>query len=583
MELNTTSSNLSIQASPKRNTRLHDLLLILAIGLVAACGLVYEYLMAHYTGRILGSVEPTIYAMIGLMIVAMGIGAFAAKWISDVFRGFAWLELSVALIGATSVLALSAVVALAYSFPEWLRTIYGVDVSVPLDGGLATVLLKFARIVPFILGFVIGLLIGMEIPLIARVRERIHARHLEHNLGTMYGADYIGAGFGAAIWILVCLKLPIIYAAVGTAAINTIVGFAFLIVYRKELRPAVALWIGHLVMAIVLVMMAAIGNEWVSRLGDTLFKDRVVYQIQTPYQNAVLTKRHIAPEYPDILSLYINGRLQFASNDETIYHAYLTAPAMLASNRSKRVLVLGGGDGLALRDVLRWNPEEVVLIDIDPQIVELFSGRDTDAPAHLTQSLLRLNEEAFLDDRVRVLIGDAFVEVEKLAAQQELFDVVIADLPDPSHPDLNRLYSDYFYARIAQCLSPDGAFVTQSTSPFHARNVFLSIGKTMEHAGFQVQQYRGNVPSFGEWGWSIGTKTGMRASERIAKRPDEISPDGWLDNKQILSAFLFPPHYHANIDDIAINRLGSHVVFQYHARAWKRNQGVYYAESLPPN
>ena len=581
MDLTSASSNLSIQNSPNPNTRFHDTFLILSIGLVAACGLVYEYLMAHYTGRILGSVEPTLYTMIGLMIVAMGIGAFAAKWISDVFRGFAWLELSVALIGATAVLTLSGVVALAYSFPEWLRTIYGMDVSIPLEGGLATILLQLSRIVPFILGFVIGLLIGMEIPLIARVRERIHARHLEHNLGTMYGADYIGAGLGAAIWVLVCLQLPIVYAAVGTAAANTIVGFAFLIVYRKELQPAHVLWIGHLLMAAVLVVMATLGNGWISRLGDTLFKDRVIYQIQTPYQNVVLTKRHIAPEYPDILSLYINGRLQFASNDEAIYHAYLTAPAMLASNRTDRILLLGGGDGLALRDILRWNPQEVVLIDIDSQIIELFSGQDSDASSGLTRSLLQLNEEAFSDDRVRTIIGDAFIEIEELVAQQQFFDVVIADLPDPSHPDLNRLYSDYFYARIAQCLSPDGAFVAQSTSPFHAKNTFISIGKTMANAGFQVEQYRANVPSFGEWGWSIGTKTGRQASERIAEHSDKLTPDGWLGKKQILSSFSFPPHYHANIDTIAVNRLGSHVVYQYHVRAWSRNKGIFYAEKFP--
>ena len=225
--------------------RLHDTALIGAMGLVAACGLVYEYLMAHFAGRILGAVEPTLYTMIGLMIVAMGLGAFAAKWISSIYRGFAWLELGIAVLGGTSVLALSAAVAVAYALPEWLRAVYGLDSSIVLDGGVAATLVAGARLLPFVAGFAIGFLIGMEIPLIARVREHIHARHLEHNLGTMYGADYIGAGAGAAVWVLVCLKMPIVFAAVGAAALNTLVGAAFLTIYRAQLKPVVALWIGH--------------------------------------------------------------------------------------------------------------------------------------------------------------------------------------------------------------------------------------------------------------------------------------------------------------------------------------------------
>ena len=198
-----------------RSPRGHDVVLIGTMGIVAGCGLIYEYLMAHYAGRILGAVEPTLYAMIGLMIVAMGIGAFLAKWVSSIFRGFAWLEVTIGLIGGFSVLVLSAAVAFAYSLPEWMRAVYNVDTGVVLDGGLFAVLKTFANVLPFLLGFLLGLLIGMEIPLIARVRERVHDQHLPHNLGTMYGADYIGAGIGAAIWVLLCLKIPIVYARSG--------------------------------------------------------------------------------------------------------------------------------------------------------------------------------------------------------------------------------------------------------------------------------------------------------------------------------------------------------------------------------
>ena len=562
--------------------KLYDAALIGGMGVVAACGLIYEYLMAHYAGRILGAVEPTLYAMIGLMIVAMGLGAFAAKWVSAIYRGFAWLELGIAILGATSVLALSAAVAFAYSLPEWLRQIYGVDAVIEFEGGLAAMLVTGSRALPFALGFIIGFLIGMEIPLIARVRQQVHAKHLEHNLGTMYGADYIGAGIGAAIWVLICLKLPIAYAAVGAAAANTAVGIGFLVLWRDALRPAGWLWFGHGAMIGLLVCLAAFGVEWMARLSDTLFKDRVAYSLQTPYQNVVLTKRHIAAGKPDVLSLYINGRLQFASNDERIYHAYLTTPPLLAAYRRERVLILGGGDGLALRDVLRWSPEAVDLIDLDGQLLRLFRGEDEAAPGWLSDALTRLNGGAFQDARATASAGDAFVEVERLAGEGARYDVVIADLPDPSHPDLDRLYSDYFFARVRQLLSPDGAFVTQSTSPYHAKAAFLAIGKTMAHAGFQVEQYHANVPSFGEWGWSIGTVGGRPASARIALAAPGTTPDGWLDAAAIAAAFSFPAGFFDGVADIRINRLGEHAVYGYHQTAWQTLQGVYFAGEGPP-
>ena len=563
--------------------RRHDAVLIATMGMVAACGLVYEYLLAHYAGRILGAVEPAIYAMIGLMIVAMGLGAFAARWVGSIYRGFAWLELGIGVLGGSSVLVLSAAVAFAYALPEWLRTVYQVDAFVVLDGGLPDSLLGLARLLPFLLGFAIGFLIGMEIPLIARVREHVHGRHLTHNLGTMYGADYLGAGLGAAVWIAVCLKLPLVYAAVGTAAVNTLVGAGFLVAYRGRLRPAGRLWVGHGVLAVLLVTLAFFGSEWMARLGDTLFEDRVVYRLQTRYQHIVLTKRHVAPGRPDLLSLYLNGRLQFASNDERVYHAYLTTPAMLAAYRRGRVLVLGGGDGLALRDLLRWNPESVTLIDLDGELLRLFRGDNPDAPRWLSLALTTLNENAFRDPRVQVVEGDAFIEVERLAAAGARFDVVVADLPDPSHPDLNRLYSDYFFARIRQLLSPDGAFVTQSTSPFHAKAAFVSIGRTLAHVGFHAEQYHANVPSFGEWSWTIGTLAGKPASARVAEAVAEAeaepTPDGWLTGRAITAAFAFPSGFFRDADEVRVNRLGSHAVYGYHQEAWGRYRGVFFAES----
>ena len=209
-------------------------------------------------------------------------------------------------------------------------------------------------------------------------------------------------------------------------------------------------------------------------------------------------------------------------------------------------------------------------------MVDLFSGRDEGAPDWLSHTLVDQNRSAFDDPRLTLVHGDAFIEVERLAASDERFDVVIVDLPDPNHPDLNRLYSDYFYARVRAIMSPDGAIAVQSTSPYHAKEAFLSIGKTLAHAGFTVAQYHANVPSFGEWGWTLGTPTGKSASERIAALDVGETPDGWLDGAIIAAAFRFPPRYFDALPDIDINRLGSHVVFNYHQEAWEARRGAFH-------
>ncbi len=564
---------------PRRELFLQDTFLILIMGTLAACGLIYEYLMAHYAGRVLGALESTIYTMIGIMIVSMGIGAFIAKWVRCPFNGFVWLELAIGLIGATAVIVISMGVSLVFSFPAYLQEIYGLHPSITTDGGVVRSLSAMVKVMPFIAGAALGLMIGMEIPLIARIREHLHGRHLRHNVGTIYGADYIGAGVGAAIWVLVCLKLPIIVAALSTALANTLIGVAFLINYRQHLSRRITLWIAHAALLILIGFLAISGASWMENMHSALFKDQVVYTKITPYQHLTITERLIGKGLPKITSLYINGRLQFSSNDEVIYHSFLTYPPLLASARQEHILVIGGGDGLALKEILHWNPKSITLIDLDPEMIALFSGEDPLASSAIKQRLTALNENAFDDDRVQVIIGDAFVEVEKLVSAKQHFDTIIVDLPDPSHPDINKVYSDFFYARLKELLNGDGAIGIQSTSPFHTQDTFISIGKTLRAAGFTTEQYHTNVPTFGEWGWTIGTVMGSPASARIAhaRLPVSLTPPNWISKEQILAAFVFAPYYFNAADSIKTNKLGSHTLYQYHQRAWKQQDGVFFA------
>lgn len=556
----------------------HDALLIGGMLVLAGCGLIYEYLLAHYAGRILGAVESTIYAMIGIMIVAMGIGAFLARWVKCPFIGFAWLEVGIGLLGSCAILLMAGMIALTYTLPVWLQQIYGLHPTITTDGGFIAVLQNLAFYTPFVAGFILGAMIGMEIPLIARVRERIHGRHLAHNTGTIYGADYIGAGIGAAIWVGVCLNIPIMAAAVGTAAANLLIGLIFLWRYQTEIVRPVKLWLVHAGLAMVLVVLAFHGSGWVLRMNYTLFKDTPIYSKVTPYQHITLTRRHVGQGLPSLISLYINGRLQFSSSDENIYHSYLTYPALLASARHDQVLVIGGGDGMAVRDILRWNPKQVTLIDLDAAMIALFKGDDPDVPATIGQTLLNFNRNAFNDPRVSVIIGDAFIEVEKLVSEGRHFDTIIIDLPDPSHPDLNKLYSDFFYARLKELLSGDGVMAVQSTSPYHAKKAFVSIGKTMRSAGFLSEQYHTNVPTFGEWGWTIGSIRGLTPSQRIAQADKLPVVDSWLSKAALEAAFIFAPSYFEGTENIEINRLGSHQIYRYHHEAWSKNNGVFFAQ-----
>jgi spermidine synthase len=559
------------------STLRHDIFLILAMSFLACCGLIYEYLLAHYAGRILGAVESSIYSMIGIMIVAMGIGAFLAKWIKCPYKGFVWLELGIALVGSCSILIMAVMMAVTYTLPQWLQSIYGLPSSITTSGGFVESVKVLSFYTPFIIGFFLGLMIGMEIPLIARVREHVHGQHLAHNTGTIYGADYIGAGIGAAIWVIFCLRHPIMLTAITTASVNLTVGVLFLWRYRSQFLKPLKLWLCHVVLVGIVITLGVYGTGWTEKLNYALFQDKPIYSKQTSYQNITLTERYLGQGLPQVYSLYLNGRLQFSSSDERIYHSLLTYPPLLVSARHDSILVIGGGDGLALRDILQWQPQKVTLIDLDADMIQLFSGKATDATAKINTILLELNGNSFNSPKVEVIIGDAFIEVEHLVSSGRHFDTIIVDLPDPSHPDLNKLYSDFFYSRLYSLLNGDGAIAIQSTSPYHARNAFISIGKTLASVNFITEQYHANVPTFGEWGWTIGTKMGKSASQRIEDITELPLVDQWISKAQLNAAFVFSPNFYAKEKEVDVNRLGSHLLYQYHKKSWGKRDGVFFS------
>lgn len=567
------------QPPSKLSVRQHDFVLFTIMGILAGCGLIYEYLLSHYAGRILGAVEQVIFAMIGVMIVAMGLGAFAARIFKSYFNAFVWLEVGIAFIGVSSVLVLAATTALANILPQILMETFLLPPDLIPRGGMILWAQKIATVIPYLVGFILGFFIGMEIPLIANIRETIYGEHVKHNAGSVYGADYIGAGIGAAIWVYFMLGLPPTTAAVITASANLTIGLLFYAVYRKRIRLGVWVVGAHFLVGGVVVLIALNGIDWDNAMEDLLYKDKVIFSYNTQYQHVTITERIMDPAKPKIVSMFINGRSQFASNDEIIYHAMLVAPVMHAAARHNNILIIGGGDGLALRDVLRWQPQSVDLIDIDAAVVEFFTTPRVVKGRVINQALLDLNQHSFSDPRVQTHFGDAFLKVDELIQQQRLYDAIIVDLPDPSHPDLNKLYSARFYAKLKTLLTGDGALVVQSTSPYHAKNTFLSIGKTVKYAGFMhVEQYHHNVPSFGEWGWTIATKNGVSAKARLSQKDSLEVNDGWSTRGVLLAAFEFNRHFFDSLAGIKVNRINNQVAYQYHKADWEKQQGIYLIE-----
>ena len=546
-----------------------DALLILIMATLACCGLIYEYLLSHYSARILGSVETVIYAIIGIMIVSMGLGAFAAKKIKDAFQGFVILELTVAFIGCSATLFIASVIGFSQTLPQIIADTYQIPNDVLLKGDFLASLSWFSINLPYLFAFILGFLIGMEIPLIARIRETVYGHHLAHNAGTIYGADYIGAGVGAAIWVLFMLNIEISQAAALTASLNLIAGFIFLVRFKPYLRHKVKLIIGHLILAVFIVLIFVSGGHWQKQMQNMLYLDKVVYQTQTPYQNLVFTERLLGGGYEPIYNFYINGRLQFSSLDEHIYHEFLVHPAMQTSARHDNILIIGGGDGLALREVQKWNPSHITLIDLDPNLTALFKTPEKFLPPHLSDKIERLTQNSFNQPGVKVINDDAFIAIDRLLAKKQSFDTIIVDLPDPSHPDLNKVYSVNFYYRLKHLLSGGGVIVVQSTSPFHAQSAFISIGKTLHEAGFNAEQYHQNVPSFGEWGWTIASKSGQKPSQRLTQFKQIDVPTKWLTLPLLTGAFEFNKNFYADKDKINVNFLGTNALYQYHQKAWE--------------
>ena len=432
--------------------------LFITVLAIAACGLIYELVASALASYLLGDSVMQFSTVIGTYLFAMGIGSWLSRYIRrGLVARFVSIELMVAVVGGFS----STLLFLAFAYTNGFR------------------LALYALVV------VVGILVGLEIPLLMRIlRDRLEFREVVSSVLTF---DYLGAlGASLAFPIFLVPKLGLVRAAMLFGLVNAAVALWSTYLFRDVLPTRRALRIASVVVLAILGLGMAQAKRVTDLAEGSIYADDVIFSRDTRYQHIVLTA------WKDDLRLFLNSHLQFSSRDEYRYHEALVHPGLAALPGARRVLVLGGGDGLAVREILKYpSIERITLVDLDPEMTRLFSTHPL---------LTRLNGNAFHSPKVHVINDDAFVWVD---ANTETFDFIVVDFPDPNNYGVGKLYTTAFYRALARHLSRGGLAVVQSTSPLFARQSFWSIVATLDSAGLRTYPYHVYVPSFGEWGFTL--------------------------------------------------------------------------------
>ena len=486
-------------ASARPRLQPAEVLLLTSVFVVAACGLVYELAAGALASYLLGDSVLQFSTIIGTYLFAMGVGSWLSRYLErQLIAHFLRIELLVGLFGGL--------------MPAALFTAHA-TLPVGADGTF--------RILLYGMVLLIGTLVGLEIPLVMRILKRHFSQRyaLKDLVSEVLTFDYLGAlVVSLAFPMLLVPHLGVVRTGVLFGLLNAAVAVWALVLFRHELR---ALWSHALACAMVIVLL--MGAMWGVQPLTTWAEDHfygagVVLRQDTPYQRIVITQTQQGTR------LFLNGNLQFASRDEHRYHEALVHPAMSAHGAPRRVLVLGGGDGMAVREVLKYpGVEQVTLVELDPTMTNLFSHE----PA-----LVKLNAGSLQSPKVRIVNTDAFTW---LGQNTDVFDVIVVDFPDPTNHAIGKLYTTTFYALLDQHLAASGYAVIQTTSPLIARRSFWTLVSTVEAVGLNATPYHAHVPSFGEWGFVLAHRRPWRSPTQMPAGLRFITPQG------LPALFDFPP------------------------------------------
>ncbi|MEK6324206.1 MAG: polyamine aminopropyltransferase [Acidobacteriota bacterium] len=492
--------------------------LFLNVLIIATCGLVYELLAGTLASYVLGDSVTQFSLIIGIYLFALGVGAWLSRFIeTGLARKFIEVELAVALLGGAS----APLLFLSFSRLSYFHLVlYGVV-------------------------FAIGVLVGLELPLLMRIlKDVLDFKELVSRVLTF---DYVGALIASLLFPLFLVpKLGLVRTSLVFGLLNAGVGLWATWFMRPLIKGEVSGLRGRAVIVIALLVIGIIKSNALTTLAeDELFADEIVYTRTTQYQRIVVTRGRAG------FQLFLNGHLQFSSADEYRYHEALVHPAMMLAGSPRNILVLGGGDGLALREILRYpSVSSVTLVDLDPGMTNL---------SEAFSPLAQLNNNSLSDPRIHVVNQDAMIWLDDARGP---YDAAIVDFPDPNTFALGKLYTTRFYRLLKASLSPDAAISVQCTSPLFARRSYWCIMKTIEAAGFAVKPYQTAVPSFGVWGFALA---------RVAPfDPPAQAPAGlrFLDDQSMAALFVLPSDLSQL--PVEINRLDNQVLVRYYESEWKR-------------
>ena len=492
-----------------------ELALLFGTFLIAISGLVYQLIEGTLSSYLLGDSIYHFSLVIGLFMSSMGIGAWLSRYIKkNLEHAFVQLQLAIALLGGFSAFILFFAFAYIDNYDSFL---YLITIS-------------------------LGSMLGVEIPLIINILKENFS--LQTNISNVFTVDYIGALFASLLFPLVLVpQLGLMQTSFLFGLLNLFVASMSWYIFREILGKKYLLYL----FTIFLILLSGFwqSSQLTNMIENKLYKNNIIYSTQTPYQKIVITANN------NRVQCYINGAIQFDSIDEHRYHESLVHPIMLATPKHENILVIGGGDGMAVREVLKYDDvEKITLVDLDPAMTKIFKEHKT---------LSQLNDNAYDNPIVKVVNLDAWKFIE---ASKELYDVIILDLPDPNNISLSRLYSKTFYKILTNHLSRTGAMVTQASSPMFTRKAFWSVHETMQSTGLNAKAYHTYVPSFGEWGFVMASNLPIHF-EKYEPREDLK----YL-NKDVLKRMEIFEKDIAQLD-VEANKLSTQRLIEYYNEGWE--------------
>jgi spermidine synthase len=505
-------SNDAIRTSDSRAVAI----LLFSVLVVSACTILYELLISTASSYFLGSSVLHFSLTIGLFMFFLGVGSYLSRFFNErLLDLFVTIEIAIGLVGGLSALILYA----SFSVTDHYY------------------------VAAFLVTALLSTLAGLEIPIVTRVLREYQS--LSDALAHIMSFDYVGALISSVLFPIVLLPyLGLVQTGCVVGSLNLAVALVVVQAFRGKLSNVPARrWI-CLLGIVGLLSIGFYSGRVTGFFEQFIYDDQIVFSRQTPYQKIVLTHHN------NDVRLYLNGELQFSAIDEYRYHEPLVHVPMIAAESHADVLLLGAGDGLAAREILKHRGvRSVVIVDLDRGVTEL---------ARNFPAIVRLNHNVLSDSRVTVINADAWNFVAK---EQGQFDVIIADLPDPNDVPLGKLYSREFYGLVGHRLKPNGVFVTQATSNFFARRAFSSIAVTLQEVFPYVSPYGTYVPAFGPWGFILAAHQPVQPKwERLPPGLRFLTPESGRN--------LFSLPEDGSVVPVDSNRLDRLAILQYYSEDW---------------